>query len=215
MRDRLLIIGSGGHAKVVIDIFKRNSVYDIVGCISADETGQSVLGVPVLGDDTLLAELLTQGINFVFVAIGDNRLRNRIYEKTLGMGFQFANAISSFSCISPTVKLGNGIAIMPGVVINAESVIEDNVIINTGATIDHDNRIQASAHIAPGSNLAGNVTVGTGAFLGIGCKVIPGVTIGAWSTVGAGAVVLRSLPSDSSAVGVPARVAEQKNQRSE
>jgi UDP-perosamine 4-acetyltransferase len=95
---------------------------------------------------------------------------------------------------------------MAGVVINAESVIADLVIVNTGATIDHDCVIGLAAHIAPQSGLAGNVTVGSETFIGIGTKVIPGVCIGEHVMIGAGGVVISDLPDGVTAVGVPVRI---------
>jgi UDP-perosamine 4-acetyltransferase len=164
------------------------------------------MGLPILGNDSILPKLHAEGIKYCFVAIGDNKRREEISDHVKGMGFKLINAISPHSCTSTTVDLGEGIAIMPGAVINAESVIEDNVIINTGATVDHDCVIESSSHVAPGCSIAGNVLVGRGVFLGIGCKVIPKMTIGEWTTVGAGSVVVEDLPGHSVAFGVPARI---------
>jgi UDP-perosamine 4-acetyltransferase len=206
MKQKLVIIGTGGHAKVIIDLFQQSNAYELVGCTSADPTDGQVMGVPILGDDSLLAGLVAQGVGNAFIAVGDNRIRDKIAERINKLDLTLASIVSKYAYVSSSVRLGKGVAVMSGVVVNPDSVLEDNVIINTGATIDHDNLIERSVHVAPGANLAGNVWVGKGSFLGIGCKVIPGIRIGEWCTVGAGAVVIEDLPPQCLAVGVPAQI---------
>jgi len=204
--ERVVVIGGGGHAKVIVDLLLAAGRYSIAGCVERKPEACSDLGIPLLGDDLRLPEIYRDGVRYAFVAIGDNRVRRRLSARAVELGFELANAVSPTAILSPRVKLGAGIAIMAGVVINACSQIGDGVIVNTGATIDHDCAIGAWAHIAPGSNLAGCVRVGEGAFLGVGCRVIPGVSIGEWTTVGAGGVVIHDLPAEVTAIGVPARV---------
>jgi len=206
MNNKLIIIGAGGHAKVIIDIFKSMKKYEIVGVTSSDTSKKAISGIPILGDDSILNDLFKQGVKNAFVAIGDCKLRNKIFDNACKIGFNLVNAISPATNISSTVKIGSGVAIMPGVSINVDSVIEDNVIINTNASIDHDNIIKKSVHIAPGCNLAGNVTVEEGAFLGIGCKVIPKIIIKKWAIIGAGSVIIKNIPANITALGVPAKV---------
>ncbi|MEW6418727.1 MAG: acetyltransferase [Nitrospirota bacterium] len=209
MPKKIIIIGSGGHAKVIIDILKSSDNYKIIGCTDASLKQKDIMGLPVLGDDSILPQLYKNGLRHAFVAIGDNKIRSEISDCVKKMGFELINAISPHSYISKSVKLGSGIAIVQGAVINPETVIGNNAIINTGSTIDHDCIIEESCHIAPGCNIAGNVRIGKGTFLGIGCKVIPKITIGEWTTVGAGAVVVNDLPGYSLAVGVPAKIVKE------
>jgi UDP-perosamine 4-acetyltransferase len=108
--------------------------------------------------------------------------------------------------VSPSASIGRGVAIMAGVVVNANAAIDDLAIVNTGATIDHDCSIGVAAHIAPQSGLAGNVVVGACSFLGIGTKVIPGCRIGSNVMIGAGGVVISDVADGVTAVGVPIRV---------
>ncbi len=205
MNNKIVIIGSGGHAKVIIDIVRSMKKYEIVGTTSSDKS-KPILNIPILGGDEVLEPLHRRGILNAFVAIGDNRIRNNVSKYAIKVGYSLINAISPFSYISSTVKLGFGIAIMPGAIINIDTVISNNVIINTGATVDHDNVIGESVHIAPGCHLAGNVHVGSGTFLGVGTKVIPNIKIGSWSMLGAGSVIVKNIPNNISAYGVPARV---------
>lgn len=200
----VVILGAGGHAKVVVELL-RASGQTIVGLLDADPTPRQVLGVEVLGDDLCLIDLRRDGVARAFVALGDNRRRAEVGRRLGELGFDLVNAISPQAIVSPSVRLGAGVAIMAGAVINAEGRIDDLAIVNTGAVIDHDAWIGEAAHVAPGSALAGNVTVGRRAFLGIGCSVVPGVSIGDDAVIGAGACVLRDVAAETTAVGVPAQ----------
>ncbi|MFD1179408.1 acetyltransferase [Paenibacillus puldeungensis] len=202
--EKIIIIGGGGHAKVVIDILQSMETYDIVGFTDNDDQHLSLCGIPYLGNDAILPALLEKGITKFCVAIGDNRLRKKLFHNLVTSGFKPASAISPFAYVSHHAKIGRGVVILPGAVVNSCATIEDNVIINTLSGVDHDCIIYSHAHIAPGASLTGNVTVGEGAFLGAGSKVIPGIEVGEWSIIGAGSVVLSNVPPNVTVVGVPA-----------
>lgn len=205
MTKGVVIVGGGGHAKVVIESL-RAAGKAVAAVIDADPTARSVAGVPVVGDDTALPGLRDQGLDEAFVAIGDNRLRARLAQGLIEQGFVLVNAIHPSAVISPSARLGHGVAVMAGAVINAEVQIGDLAIINTGAVIDHDCRLGAACHLGPASALAGGVSLGARSFLGVGTRVIPNMTIGADVVVGAGAVVVRDLPDAVVAIGVPAKI---------
>jgi UDP-perosamine 4-acetyltransferase len=202
---KLVLVGSGGHAKVVAEIFEEAADFEIIGCTSRDST-TDVLGYPILGDDDLLPELLRDGVRYAFVALGENNLRRKLIRHVTALGFELVNAVSRKAVVSRRARLQAGIAIMPGAVINSESKIGEGAIVNTGATVDHDCLVGSYCHIAPGVNLAGTVCVGDGTFLGIGSRVIPGISIGCWAMVGAGAVVIRNVPDRVTVAGVPAKI---------
>lgn len=208
VRD-VVVIGAGGHAKVVIDLIRENGNCRIVGLIDADPTPRHVLGVPVVGDDASLTRLRRTGVRHAFPALGDNRRRLALADRLRAEGFELINAISRSAMISSSVRLGRGIAIMPGAVVNADSTIGDLAIINTRASVDHDGCVGEAAHVGPGSALAGCVRVGRLAFLGAGASVIPGISIGDGAIIGAGACVVRDVAPGVVAVGVPARVIRQ------
>lgn len=207
MKPDIIVIGAGGHAKVCIELLHamRES---IAFCVGGDAGPDHCLGIQVLHGDEHLASLRSGGYSRAFVALGDNRLREKLGAKCLDLGYQLVNAISPQAVVSPSAKLGTGIAIMAGAVINADSTIADLAIINTGATVDHDGQIGRAAHLAPQCALAGNVIIGDQVFLGIGTKVIPNIVVGNRSTVGAGTVIVRNIPENSLAMGVPAKIIE-------
>lgn len=204
MRNEIVVIGDSGHAKVCIELLV--AMGQRIACCVGVTDAETCLGVPVFRGDEHLASLRAEGYSLAFVAVGVNSTRRRLAAMVKNHGFQLVNAISPRAVVSPSARLGEGIAIMAGAVINADAVIGDLAIVNTGACIDHDCHIGDAVHIAPVCGLAGNVTVGADSFLGIGCKVIPGVSIGDDVVLGAGTVVIDDVPDRVRAVGVPARV---------
>lgn len=201
----IIIVGSSGHAKVCIELLQAMGE-TVLCCVGASNSAATCLGIPVLEGDHHLARLRTEGQSRAFVALGSNRLRAKLGQHLRELGYELVNAISPHAVISPSARLGVGVAVMAGAVINAEASIGDFAIINTGASIDHDCSIGTAAHLAPQCALAGGVRIGAGAFLGVGCKVIPEITIGDQVTVGAGSVVINTIPPGLTAVGVPARI---------
>lgn len=205
--NQVIVIGAGGHAKVCIDILK-DCGYQVVYVIRKNDDpddSEYFYNVPIEYEINLAWIKDALGIDKAFVAIGDNKIRVKLSSKLNDMGFTLVNAISSKAIISGTVLLGKGIAVMPGAIINADTVISRYSIINTGATIDHECKIKKGVHIAPGCNLAGNVIVGSNSFLGIGTKVIPNINIGENVIIGAGSTVIDNIPDNSKVVGSPAR----------
>lgn len=204
MKKSVIVLGAGGHAKVVIEIVRALG-YQVSYCVAGSDSPDDCMGVPVLKGDSHLPELRHFGHSLFFPAIGSNTIRERSTAHAVSIGYELINAISPNAIISPSLVLGKGIAIMSGVVINAQCKIDDLAIINTGATVDHDCHIGFCAHVAPQCALAGNVSIGSRAFLGIGTCVIPDVTIGDKSIIGAGSVVISDIPSSVTALGHPAK----------
>lgn len=195
---RLLVIGAGGHAKVVASAAVEYG-WEIAGIV--DETGQrtELMGLSVLSS--------AEGIDadaFV-VAIGDNKLRAERYQHYLSAGLIPATVMHPDAVVDASATVGPGTVVFAGVVVNAQAQVGENAILNTGCTVDHDCRIGAHAHIGPGTNLCGGVSVGEGALIGVGSCAIPQMTIGSWSIVGAGSTVISAIGDRVTAAGSPAR----------
>jgi sugar O-acyltransferase (sialic acid O-acetyltransferase NeuD family) len=201
--------GAGGHAKVVIEILRSVRDYEIVGLLDTRiERGANVLGVEVLGDDSLMGDLKGRGIEHAFIGVGtagNTQPRRELYERVTGFGFQMVPAIHAAAIVSSSAQIGVGPTIMAGAIVNASAVIGDNVIVNTGAIVEHDCVIGDHTHIATGARLAGGVHVGSGSHIGIGAVIRQEIKIGEGAIVGAGAVVVRDVPAGKTVMGVPAR----------
>jgi UDP-N-acetylbacillosamine N-acetyltransferase len=211
---QLVIIGArvDGSAKVLRDIIRLQGDYEVVGFLDDDSklwTSQ-VDNLPVFGGLNKLEELKDQGVSYIAMAMGDNRLRETILNRALACGLTPVNAIHPRATVAENVKMGAGIWVAAGAVINPGSVIGDGVVLNTGATIDHDCIVSDYANISPGCHLSGRTSVGRYAFLGTGAITLPDVVVGEGAVVGAGTVVLTEVPPDSTAVGVPARILKNK-----
>lgn len=209
MSDAVLIVGGGGHAKVLVEALLANAAI-IAGIMDADSAllGKQVLGVPVLGDDQLLDEYPTDAVRLVN-GIGSTGLpvgRRGIFERFTARGFGFATVVHPSAVIASDAELGEGAQVMAGAVLQPGCRIGANVIINTRASVDHDCIIGDHTHIAPGVTLSGGVSIGAGCHVGTGATVIQGITIGAGSVVGAGAVVTKDVAAGVTVVGVPAKV---------
>lgn len=204
----VVIIGAGGHGKVVLEILRLTRGVRVAGFLDADESlaGKTVAGVKVLGSANLLSKLRRKKIKAAIVAIGDNRARLQYMAAAREAGFTLVNAIHPRAILSKSAVLGENVVLAAGSVACAEAQIGDGAVINTSAVVDHECIVGPAAHICPTAALAGRVRVGEGAFIGLGAKVIQCLTIGAWTTIGAGAVVIADLPDLAKAVGVPAKI---------
>lgn len=202
-----VIIGAGGHGRVVLDIFRHAYHTDPVGFLDAnpDLLGQRVDGIEVIGDPSIIPALPGRGVNSAIVAIGDNGTRNMYAEALEANGIALANAIHPKATVADTASIGKNVVICAGAVVCAHCRIGDSVIINTASIVDHESAIGRGSHICPGARLAGRVIAEDFAFVGIGATVIQCLRIGRGATVGAGAVVLKDVPAFTTVVGVPAQ----------
>jgi len=201
----LVVVGAGSHARVVIDTAELLN-YNIIGIIDINYKGQDeeIIGYKVVGNFSELSHYNTKTTN-VFIAIGDSGKRAYYFEKVRKMGFLVPNIIHPTSILSKHIKVGEGVFINAGTIINAKAEIGCNTIINTGVILDHEVYIGKHSHIAPGCKIAGRVKIGNYTFIGIGTAIIDKITIGNNVKVGAGSVVIRDVKSNSTMVGIPAR----------
>jgi UDP-perosamine 4-acetyltransferase len=209
MNRPLIVLGAGGHAKVLIDALLAGGIENIIGLADPAPLVREVLGVPVIGGDQAVSRHAPETVRLVngLGTVRASGARQALYARFKAQGYEFAQVIHPSAILARALQIGEGAQIMAGCVIQPGCVLGENVIINTRASLDHDCRIGAHSHVAPGAVLSGGVTLGEGVHLGTGAVVIQGVAIGAGGTVGAGAVVLDDLPAGVTAFGVPARVA--------
>jgi sugar O-acyltransferase (sialic acid O-acetyltransferase NeuD family) len=206
-RARILIVGAGGHGRVVLDILTQAGARPL-GFLDNNLAirGRRIDGLPVYGGTDDMARFARElDATGVVIAIGDNGVRRGLAREAAALGLTLANAIHPSASIANTVSLGRNVVVAAGVVVCAHCQVGDSVILNTGCIVDHQTMIGEGAHVCPGSRVAGRVKIEAGAFLGIGSTVIPSVTIGCEAIVGAGAVVIEDVPPMATVVGVPAR----------
>lgn len=197
MKD-VIIIGAGGHARVIADIVRCRGDR----CLGfLDDFAQDGVGdIPVLG--TIKDYVNYPNASFI-VGIGNAAVRRKVVRSMEGV--RWYTAIHPAAVVSElNVSIGPGTAVMAGAIINTGAVIGAHAIINTAAVVEHDNRIGDFVHISVGAKLAGTVTVGPDSWVGIGAVVSNNLSICGGCMIGAGAVVIRSIGEPGTYVGVPA-----------
>ena len=210
---KLAILGAGGHAKVVLDIaqaMKRFSDIQLYDKAYSAVVDWIVLDHKVIGDTQKFISDAKNDNKECIVAIGDNAIRAKNFHALIENHITITKAlIHPSAIIAPSATLGLGAVAMAGVIINPDAHIGSNVILNTGAIVEHDCHIEDHVHIAPAVTLCGGVKVGAYSWIGVGATIIEGTSIGKNVYIGAGAVVTKDIPSNSVAVGVPAKVIKQ------
>ncbi len=209
MKLPIIILGAGGHAKVLIDTLLLRAI-EIAGIVDPDRKkhGTTILGIPVIGNDDAVfkqgpgAVMLVNGVG----SIKQPALRRQLFDTFKARGFTFASVLHPSAVIAADIVLAEGVQIMAGSVIQAGSTIGRNVIINTKASVDHDCTIADHVHIAPGVTLSGNVVVEESVHVGTGAIVMQGIHIRKNSIIGAGALVLQDVPEGVLVYGVPGKV---------
>ncbi len=201
---KVILIGYSGHAWVLADIALENQ-YDIIGYTENSLIHLNPFKLNFLGkeNDSGFFEKY-KGTNYL-IGIGDNKIREKIYNLILAKGAKVISLISQSASISKFANLGYGIFVNRNVSVNAFAKIGNNVVLNTGCVIEHECEISDSVHIAPGAVLAGNVFVGERSFIGSNCIIKQGVKIGKDVIVGAGTVVLSDISDRKKIVGNPSR----------
>lgn len=204
---KIVVIGHGGHSKVICDLILSQSGYEIVGYLDDKYKDVRLIENIFYGPILSVRRLVEYFIDIKFIiAIGDNKARKKIVQKLNLSCEHFVTLVHKSAVISPTSRIGPGTVVMPNSVINADSEIGDHTIINTGAIVEHDSKISDFIHVSPGATLTGAVQLEEGVLIGAGATVIPNIKIGRWSVIGAGATVISHIPSYCTAVGIPARI---------
>lgn len=205
----VLIVGSGGHAKCVIDILQAMQEYSILGCVADDsDPGRSVLGVPIVGTLAALKQF-SPGDYKVAIGVGgwkDINERKRLFDQVISLGFSVISPIHPEARIAPSAQIGMGATIYAGVDIGPDVHIRKNVMVGTASYISHETIVEEHTLISAGVNVGGNAVVGAGCLIAIGATVASRVRIGDGTLIAAGAVVVGDTPPFSRVMGVPAKV---------
>jgi sugar O-acyltransferase (sialic acid O-acetyltransferase NeuD family) len=213
--DNIVIIGSSGHAKVIIDIVEKEGKYRIGGLLDRyRKVGEQTLGYPILGQEEDLPRLVnTHALGGVLIAVGDNFIRSKlaVRVKEICPELYFASAVHPRASIAKELVIGEGTVIMAGVAINPCCSIGRFCILNTNSSLDHDSIMEDFSSLAPRVTTGGNCRIGGYAAVGIGAVLIQGVHIGEHAVIGAGSTVMKHVESYTVAYGSPAKAICKRN----
>lgn len=196
----VIIIGAGGHAKVITDIIVKCGD-SVVGFLDSIRTEANFLGYPILGKE---ADWKSYSDCYFIIAIGNSKVREKIY-KNLKTAKWYTAIHPNASISSIGAKIGFGTVIMSNAVINTDTIIGKHCIINSSSTVEHDNNLSDFVHVSVGAKLAGHVTVGKHTWIGVGSTIINDISVCDNCMIGAGAVVIRNIKKSGTYVGVPAK----------
>ncbi|HYM60465.1 MAG TPA: acetyltransferase [Thermoanaerobaculia bacterium] len=207
-RRRIVIVGAGSQGSIVADILQRaheaGSSGEPIGFVDDfASVGQAVLGLSVLGS---IDALSTIDHDAIVLAIGDNAKRRALTERLLASGEALATAIHPFTSIAPTATIGEGSMVSAGALVLPRANVGRGVLLNTKSSVDHDTILGDFVHVSAGATVGANVRIGDEAFIALGASVASERRVGARTIIGAGAVVVRDIPDDVIAYGVPARI---------
>ena len=208
----IIILGSGGHAKVLIDVLRIRDI-KVVGITSIElqDINKKLNGINVIGNDEAIFRYSPESVHLVngIGYTGKTEKRRELFDFFKGKGYSFAGVIHPSAVVSLDVQMDEGVQVMAGAVIQTGSKIKKNTIINTKVSVDHDCVIGAHVHLAPGVTISGGVQVADDVHIGAGATIIQGIRIGKKCLIGAGSLVLNDVKDGVTVFGAPAREAKQ------
>lgn len=199
MKNRLVIIGAGGHGKVIADNALKNGYTDI--CFADDNATGECIGFPIIGKTDEI-EAMNDGKTDFIIGIGNNAVRKAIAEK---YNVNWVTLIHPSAQIAFNASIGKGTVIMAGAVVNVCSTVGNHCIINSNAVVEHDNVIEDYVHISPKAALGGTVYIGEQTHVGLGAAVKNNIKICSKCVIGAGAVAVKNIECCGTYTGVPAK----------
>lgn len=207
MVDDVVVVGAGGHSRVVLSILRSYENFNVTGIADreAKTIGEMISGYAVQYTWNDFTEIYERGTKHAVIAVGDNAERRGLFSQLLNLGFRIPTIIHPTAIIEKDAVLGDGCVICLGATIGTRVLIGQNCIVYTGSIIDHEVKIEDHVFIAPGCRIAGRVIIGEGSFIGIGSTIKEKISIGKNAVIGAGSVVLNDIEENTTAAGVPAK----------
>lgn len=203
-----IVIGTGGHSRVILSILKECRNHDIIGLLDLNKPNneESIMDVPVIGSASSLDEYQDSSSLDLFLAIGNNKIRSEWWKKISKMGLKIPNLISPHAVIDSTAEIGVSNVICANAFIGPDAVLQNNNLVNTGAVIEHEVSVGSNCHFAPSSTVAGRTVIKDNCFVGAGATVIDSITVESEVTIGAGSTVIGNIfEKNSTYVGTPAK----------
>jgi sugar O-acyltransferase (sialic acid O-acetyltransferase NeuD family) len=202
--NRLVIIGTGGHAKSVFSLIS-DIGYEVKFFLDETAKDKEFLGIRVA---TQLSEIPNYQDYGYLIAIGDNSLRKAVRDKLVGIIpiESFPAIIHKSAYVGMDASIGFGTLVFPFSNIGAYSQVDEFCILNTGSILEHDSSISAYSALAPGATVGGNSQIGSGTWVGLNASIMQGIKVGDNSIVGAQSYVNEDVGSNVVAFGTPAKV---------
>lgn len=215
-KEKIVIIGAGQHARVVLYNIEEQNKYEVVGFLDSNDNriGKIFEGKEILGNyqrENLKEFSKKIGTNKFFIGFGNMKYRKKVFDYFINNGWEAVNIIHPNAVVSKNARLGKGILIECGCLITPNPVIGNNVVVNTGSQVNHDNIIEDNVYIASGVILSGGIKIGENTLLDDGVIVTLGCSVGKNSLIGAGAVVTKNIPDEVVAYGSPCKVIRENN----
>lgn len=202
--EDMILVGFGGHARSVADCIKREGKFRIVGYTEREAVLENTQ-YRYLGNDDVLQEYYDRGIQNAFICVGylgEGNVRDSLYEKLSGIGFNFPVVIDPSAVVSEDAGIGEGTFIGKNAVVNAGVSIGKQCIINTGAVVEHEGVVKEFSHVAVAAVLCGNANVEDHCFVGANATVIQGIQIHSHAVIGAGSIILSDVPAHKRVYGI-------------
>ena len=170
--EKLLLVGSGGFGRVVLEHASQH-----YNCAFLDDGDTKVVdGVSVIGKTSEMSSFYPE-YKLLLVTIGNNVLRERLYKEAATIGYTFPNIIHPTAYVSPHAHIGIGCVILNNVVVQNNARCGDGCILNPGVELHHDSAIGNYCLIYTNSVVRSLTAVGDRAW------------IGSTVTIGTGAIV--------------------------
>jgi sugar O-acyltransferase (sialic acid O-acetyltransferase NeuD family) len=205
-KEKIILLGGGGHARACIDVILSTNKYNIIGYLDIRKKLDEKYNIPYLGNDSEINQYISESSFLITVGqIKSSTTREKLYNRLKQLNANLPVIVSPYSYVSPYAKISEGTIIMHGAIIQFNSTIGVNCIINDKALVEHDVNIGNHCHISTAAVLNGDVTIMDNVFIGSGSVIKNGIRISSNVVVGSGSNVLNNLNNNSQVFGNPAK----------